>query len=817
MGERVRPREPEGDEQRVSERLLLSGGEVHLPSPAEAANGWSPGHDSSVPIVSPNRHRPGHPAIRRFGIAARGDATAWVRKILAETRLAIGVELDRGLAFLLVPVFLAVGVIVYFLLPAEPNWMQPSLSALVLAAIVLATRSRPTIHLSCGAVLLVVLGILAAKAETWRMERQTLGAEVSTHLSGRVVSIEGMSNGRVRLTIDVLSTQRPQLRYPPDRVRLSARSVEPGTRAGSIIRGYVRLLPPGGPVRPGGYDFSFDAYFAGIGASGFFLSNPRLETATAAPLATRFWNGVEATRDRIAQSIRQSIGGPEGEIAAALIVGVRAGIPEEINEAMRKTGIYHIISISGLHMALVAGTVMALLRGAFALFPNFSSRHPVKKYAAATALAATAAYLLISGLVVAAERSFIMLAVMLLAVLFDRAALTIRNLAISAVAVILISPHEVMGPSFQMSFAATAALVGAYAAWGEHRARQRNTGFTRQASLLVQLMRRILVGLAAIAMTSIIAGGATTLYAIWHFQRVAPLSLFANLTIMPIVSLIVMPFAVLGAALMPFGADFPFLYVMGKGLTAVIAIADWIAAYSPVDAVGLISGLSVVLVTVGLVIATMATTWLRALALPFAAAGLLTLHQVRAPDVLVSEDARLVAMPIGGGELAVSRARPNSFTLDNWRRALDAEKAIPPERPEGDDLRLLESNVTDLPPGTPFLCMRDLCIARHISGAFVATAKNAVGARPACGFASLLVIEDATAKDPCRDPLVAVVTARDLARLGSAAAYFDARVASAPATVRFAIERGYRPWHMQRKFSREARGLKLHQPKAADG
>lgn len=132
---------------------------------------------------------------------------------------------------------------------------------------------------------------------------------------------------------------------------------------------------------------------------------------------------------------------------------------------MRRTGIYHIISISGLHMALVAGTVMGLRRGGFALFPDFSSRRPVKKYAAAAALFSIAAYLIFSGIVVAAERSFIILAVMLVAVLFDRAALTMRNLAISAIAVIVVSPHEVIGASFQMSFAATAALVGAYAGW----------------------------------------------------------------------------------------------------------------------------------------------------------------------------------------------------------------------------------------------------------------------------------------------------------------------------------------------------------------
>src|SRR5690606_26636979 len=130
---------------------------------------------------------------------------------------------------------------------------------------------------------------------------------------------------------------------------------------------------------------------------------------------------------------------------AALVVGVRAGIPEDVNEALRRAGIYHIISISGLHMALVAGAIMVFLRSGFALFPDFSSRHPVKKYAAALALLGLAGYLFISGAEVAAQRSFIMLAVMLVAVLFDRAALTLRNLAIAAIIVIAVSPHEVVG------------------------------------------------------------------------------------------------------------------------------------------------------------------------------------------------------------------------------------------------------------------------------------------------------------------------------------------------------------------------------------
>jgi competence protein ComEC len=202
-----------------------------------------------------------------------------------------------------------------------------------------------------------------------------------------------------------------------------------------------------------------------------------------------------------------------------------------------------------------------------------------------------------------------MLAVMLVAVLFDRAALTMRNLAISAIAVILVSPHEVVGPSFQMSFAATAALVGAYAGFADYRAGK--TTAPAKRSFLGFVSRKLAIGVGGAAVTSLIAGSATLLFAIWHFQRVSPLSLLANLAVMPIVSLIVMPFAVLSALAMPFGFDGPFLFVMGKGLMAMIAISAWISERSPVDAVGLISIQSVLLATVALVIATMATTWLR--------------------------------------------------------------------------------------------------------------------------------------------------------------------------------------------------------------
>lgn len=741
--------------------------------------------------------------VLRFHSRLRRSSLPAIRRGIA---VAAGTELDRGVAFLLVPVFLAAGVIIYFSLANEPSFLQPIAFVMLMASCSIVSRSWPRTHLCCMAAMLCALGVVAAKLETWRAGTQMLGSEIQTRLTARVVSLEEMESGRVRLTLDVVSTAYPKLRYAPERVRLSARTVPADMTAGSLITGYARLMAPTGPVRPDSYDFSFDSYYSGIGASGFFLGNPRTIASVDPPRLTAWLSSaIENARENIADRIRGKIGGAEGEIAAALIVGVRAGIPEEINEAMRRTGIYHIISISGLHMALVAGTIMALLRGAFALFPDFSSHRPVKKYAAAAALISIAAYLVISGVVVAAERSFIMLAVMLIAVLFDRAALTMRNLAISAIAVILVSPHEVVGPSFQMSFAATAALVGAYDGWSDYREGKATSPPPRR-SLPAFLSGKFLLATGGLAMTSIIAGSATALFAIWHFQRVSPLSLFANLAIMPIVS-VVMLLAVISALAMPFGADGIPLYLMGKGLTAMIALSAWISERSPIDAVGLISLKSVFLTTIALIIATMATTWLRLAALPFALAGLLTISDTRTPDVLISEDAHLVALPIGGGELALNRARSNEFTTDNWKRALKSETIVEPETFDNSSEQFDIADPTELPPGSPFYCKAGLCLARHPSGAIVAYVEDRKNAWKACSFATLIVIDDATAHDPCRDPLVLVVNKRQLARSGSAAIFFDPQSAIRPAEIDFAVDKPYRPWHVQRKFSREARGL----------
>lgn len=229
----------------------------------------------------------------------------------------------------------------------------------------------------------LIAGLVVGKWETERRATPMLGSDVATRVTGRVIALEYQDNESWRITLDVLQTERPKLRFPPKRIRVNARDIPASTVIGGGLTGYVRLRIPSGPVRPGNYDFSFHAYFNGIGANGFFLGTPKV-AAVSAPddLTAEISQWIAILRVRVSEQIEEVIGGEDGSVASALVAGTRAGISEQTNEDLRKAGLAHILSISGLHMALAAGVVMLSLRSLFALFPSFSVRHPVKKYAA---------------------------------------------------------------------------------------------------------------------------------------------------------------------------------------------------------------------------------------------------------------------------------------------------------------------------------------------------------------------------------------------------------------------------------------------------
>jgi len=252
-----------------------------------------------------------------------------------------------------------------------------------------------------------------------------------------------------RFVLRVARIEGPREQIVLERVRLSVRK---GTApdVGSFVELKARLLPPLAPLRPGAYDFSRDLFFQGIGASGFVTGAIKtVQGPDSGGLVLRYAAFMQGLRDAIDARIRTRLDGDERAIATALLTGRRDAITEPVNDAMFISGLGHVLSISGYHMAVVASVVFCAVRALLALVPGLTVSFPIKKSAAAVALLATAFYLLLSGAEVATQRSFLMTATVLIAVMADRRAITFRTLAVAAMIVLAAAPEALVHPSFQ--------------------------------------------------------------------------------------------------------------------------------------------------------------------------------------------------------------------------------------------------------------------------------------------------------------------------------------------------------------------------------
>ncbi|MEH6411750.1 MAG: ComEC/Rec2 family competence protein, partial [Hyphomonas sp.] len=247
----------------------------------------------------------------------------------------------------------------------------------------------------------------------------------------------------------------------------------------------------------------------------------------------------------------------------------RSFMRDEDQEALRGSGLAHLLAISGLHMGIVGGLVFFLTQKALVLIEPLALRVPVQKPAAMTALIASLAYLVLSGASVSTQRAFIMSAVVFGAILFDRAAISMRSFAIAMMAVVLLQPESVMTPGFQMSFAASGALIATYEAWSRRRSERE------------RVLGPIPFAWASLVMTSVVAAAATAPFALYHFDRLAALGLVANLLTMPVISFVSAPAAALAMLLTPFGLGDVGLRLFGYSLELVLAIAHWCTNAAP--------------------------------------------------------------------------------------------------------------------------------------------------------------------------------------------------------------------------------------------
>lgn len=583
------------------------------------------------------------------------------------------------------------GIVLYFTAAHEPVWWAPLIVVALSTVGAVAARRRPIAF-----VLAVGIGALASGFAVATLRTKLIAHPVlSTPVFGAAVTgfvetrEERERSDRIVVRVHGIDGTRDKL----ERVRVSVRK---GTApaVGAFVSFKARLSPPLQPLRPGGYDFARDLYFHGIGASGFVLGRITQAQAPHPPdWRLRFAAAVDALRDGMDNRIRAVLPGDRGAIASALITGKRDSISAPVNDAMYVSSLAHVLSISGYHMAVVAGLVFFVIRALLALIPTMSDRYPIKKWAALVALAAATFYLLLSGAEVATQRSYIMIAIVLAGVMLDRPAITVRTLTVAAMLVLILTPESVVHPSFQMSFAATLALVAGYRYGLPWRA-DHDAGLGTRATLWGA---RELVGLV---LASIVAGLATTPYAAFHFHRLAPYGVIANLAAMPVVSAFVMPMGILGALAMPFGLDGVFWELMGKGLDWMTGVALWVTQLP--GAVGHIAAFGtgpLLIGTLGLLLICLLRTPLRLAGVVVAALATMLAVTARQPDVLIAADGQAVAVRNAHGRLAITRTGNDSFAVRDWLAA-DGDLRVVTDATLGEGVRCDEAGCTlPLPDG----------------------------------------------------------------------------------------------------------------------
>ncbi|MCB1311649.1 MAG: ComEC/Rec2 family competence protein [Sedimentitalea sp.] len=570
------------------------------------------------------------------------------------TRMTAGLDwmllVQRGHLFPWAPVCLALGIGGYFALPVEPS--LPAYAAVLgTGAVCLGLALRwPGGLASLGwAAALAALGFGLAGLRAHQVAGPVLDWRYYGPVEGRVVGLDRSASDAVRVTLDRVRLLRMDPEEVPDRVRVSLHGVAPpALQPGQRIMTTANLSPPQGPVEPGGFDFRRHAWFQGLGAVGY----SRSPVLTVAPAAEgRAGLRVFALRMALSARVQEVLPGEVGGFAAAVTTGDRSGIGQATLDALRASNLAHLLAISGLHMGLLAGFVFAALRVGLALVPALALRVPVKKLAAVGALIAAAVYLALSGGNVATERAFVMSAVVLCAVLVDRRAFSLRAVAAAALIVLAMRPESLLGPGFQMSFAATTALVAVFGLIRDYR---------------LPLGPNWLKPALTVLISSAVAGAATAPVGAAHFNTLSHYGLIANLLSVPLMGALVIPAAVLALCLAPLGLEAVGLWLMGLGLRWILGVADFVAGLEGAQGHVISPGPWVLpLLSLGLLWLMLWQGRARLVGLAPAALAIVLWGLAERPAVLVADTGGLVGVMTEGGR-ALSKPRGAGFVASNW-------------------------------------------------------------------------------------------------------------------------------------------------------
>ena len=583
-------------------------------------------------------------------------------------------ERERWVVWL--AVFFGLGIGIYFSLGFEPNKWITVAAFEILLVVLYIWRNFPERMLLLSVLFVMLFGFCDIQVQTIyrsKFVETPVDGEV-TYLTGRIVNVGYNARGKVRLLLDDVSDfDNPRKGY--FRITLSGRKTE--LQQGQCVETVASLMKPSAPALPSGYQFDRKAFFEGISAVGYANSAAFATDCERLPdLGDKLKYAVDGVRQKIVGKINNNLKPDEAGIVAAIVTGERGGISEEITDNYRNSGLAHFLSISGLHMSMIAAMAFFVVRLLIALIPALALNVDSKKAAAVFAAIMSFVYLLISGAEIPSQRAFITTLAVLFGILFGRQAISMRIVAFAAFAVLAVSPQALVSASFQMSFAAVVVLIAFYETYAP-KIRKFFAGYG--------FVKIITAYFAGLMITDFVASLATLPFAIYHFNQVAIYTTLGNLLAGPIIAFVIMPFVLVALLLIPFGLEIIPLKIVGLGVAMVNDITAYVA-HLPEAGYRVMSmpfwGL-LLIVLGGLWICIWQRKWRRWGAIPLII-GVLSVFTVQKPDVLYDTSGEMLAVKDNEDNMVVLPSGSNRWVRQIW---LEKTVSLPPDKADKKNLQ----------------------------------------------------------------------------------------------------------------------------------
>lgn len=602
--------------------------------------------------------------------------------------------------FVWIPVFMGIGITIFFSLLNDPDLLISIGVTLTLA--VLSLLPTP-IKKILGVLFLISLGFTSATIRTEYMKAPIIKEKMEDlWVEADVAEIIFAESGR-KIVLENIYSDYFSKAETPKRIRISSKQKDLDLQIGDRVLVKTVLMPPPNPSIPGGFDFAQYAYFKQIGAIGYAVGKFQV-------LSYSDISSINQLRNRIAEKIEAHMQQPESSIAIGMLIGDATRIPDDAFEAIRISGIAHIIAISGMHIVIVVVIIFFIARNILVRFSKLALNYNIKKIAAAIAIVGTFLYLLISGSPVSAQRAFIMSTIVLVAMCIDRYSNPMRTIAIAAILLLIATPEALLTASLQMSFAACIALIAAFEA---------SKNFLLHNKTNCSYIRKVIGYFSSILFSTLVAGTATAPFVIYHFHQYSTYSILTNFLAIPLADFIIMPLGILSLALMPFGLEIIALKPMEYGIKVMFEYANFISTL-PLASIFIpeFTHTGFALIILGSLILCLSLTRIRYIGIPMVIVGFITIMDYQKPDIIVDGSAKIFAI----------KGEDNQFYLSSKVKARFSGKVW--LSTHGDDTA---QNLTNLQLES---CTKDSCLFTRNNHKVFITNNNTV---PSCEGVDLFI------------------------------------------------------------------------------